>query len=71
MELFSYVVVSNIWNDWITKHLEEIRLLAELVPDNTKYYKKLTPFTDKPELMQQRQDNWDLVILLLDIGALQ
>jgi len=31
---------------------EEIRLLAELVPDNTKYYKKLTPFTDKPELMK-------------------
>lgn len=48
---------------------EEIRLLAELVPDNTKYYKKLTPFTDKPELMKQRQDNWDLVVMLLDIGA--
>jgi integrase len=48
---------------------EEIRLLAELVPDNTKYYKKLTPFTDKPELIKQRQDNWDLVIMLLDIGA--
>jgi len=48
---------------------EEIRLLAELVPDNTKYYKKLTPFTEKPELMKQRQDNWDLVMLLLDFGA--
>ncbi|MDX2370849.1 MAG: site-specific integrase [Colwellia sp.] len=48
---------------------EEIRLLSELVPDNTKYYKKLTPFTDKPELMKQRQDNWDLVVMLLDIGA--
>jgi len=48
---------------------EEIRLLAELEPTNTRYYKKLTPFTDKPELMKQRQDNWDLVIMLLDIGA--
>ena len=48
---------------------EEIHLLAELVPDNTKYHKKSTPFNDKPELIKQRQDNWDLVIMLLDIGA--
>ena len=48
---------------------EEIRLLSELVPDNTKYYKKLTPHTDKTELLKQRQDNWDLVIFLLDFGC--
>lgn len=48
---------------------EEIRLLNELEPDNTKYYRKLTPHTDKTELLKQRQDNWDLVVLLLDIGA--
>lgn len=48
---------------------EEIRLLNELEPNNTKYYKKLTPNTEKGELLKQRQDNYDLVVLLLDIGA--
>ena len=48
---------------------EEIRLLAELEPDNTKYYKKLTSHTDKTELLKQRQDNLDLVIFLLDFGC--
>jgi len=36
---------------------EEIRLLAELEPTNTRYYKKLIPFAEKHELMKQRQDN--------------
>ena len=48
---------------------QEVCLLAELEPNNTKYYKKLTPFTDKPELLKQRQDNWDLVVFLLDVGC--
>ena len=48
---------------------EEIRLLSQLEPTNTKYYKKLTPHTDRTELLKQRKDNWDLVIMLLDIGA--
>lgn len=48
---------------------EEIRLLNELQPDNLKYYRKLTPHVDRKELLQQRQDNYDLVVLLLDSGA--
>ncbi len=48
---------------------QEVRLFNELTPDNTKYYRKLTPHTDKTKLLNQRQDNFDLVVLLLDVGA--
>jgi len=48
---------------------EEARLLAELDPENSKY---VSPIAGDPKdlpLYKQRQDNLDLVILLLDIGA--
>lgn len=48
---------------------EEIRLLSELEPKNTKYYSKLTPSTERIQLLNQRIDNYDLVVLLLDFGA--
>jgi len=48
---------------------EEIRLLGELEPRNPNYYSKLTPSTDRLQLLNQRIDNYDLVVLLLDFGA--
>jgi len=48
---------------------EEVRLFKELEPRNPKYYKQLTPKTDKTYLLDQRQDNVDLVTLLIDLGS--
>lgn len=48
---------------------EEVKLLAELEPTNSKYYSKLTPSVERKQLLQQRQDNFDLVRLLIDLGC--
>lgn len=48
---------------------EEKALLDELHPSNTDYCSELTPFNARHELQQQRQDNYDLVVLLIDTGA--
>ncbi|MDQ7048950.1 MAG: site-specific integrase [Enterobacterales bacterium] len=48
---------------------EEVRLFKELEPTNPKYYKQLTPKTEKTYLLDQRQDNFDLVTLLIDLGC--
>ncbi len=48
---------------------EEVNLLGELQPRNPKYYSKLTPSTERLQLLNQRIDNQDLVILLMDLGA--
>lgn len=48
---------------------EEKRLLEELEPNNPNYCSSVTPIKDRTQLLQQRQDNYDLVICLLDTGA--
>jgi len=48
---------------------EEVNLLSELEPRNPKYYSKLTPSTERLQLLNQRIDNYDLVLLLMDLGA--
>jgi len=48
---------------------EEVNLLSELEPRNPKYYSKLTPSTERLQLLNQRIDNQDLVLLLMDLGA--
>ena len=48
---------------------EEVDLLSELEPKNPKYYSKLTPSTERLQLLNQRIDNYDLVLLLMDLGA--
>ncbi|QCZ92181.1 tyrosine-type recombinase/integrase [Salinimonas iocasae] len=48
---------------------EEKRLLKELEPNNPDYCSSVTPMEDRTQLLQQRQDNYDLVICLLDTGA--
>ncbi len=47
----------------------ELKLLAELEPKNPKYFRKIAENSDNSALLKQRQDNYDLVILLLDVGA--
>jgi len=48
---------------------EEVRLLSELEPRNPKYYSKLTPSTERIQLLNQRVDNYDLVICLLSLAC--
>ena len=48
---------------------EEDRLLAELDPDNPKYVSPIVGDPKELPLYKQRQDNLDLVKLLLDLGA--
>lgn len=48
---------------------EEVNLLSELEPRNPKYYSKLTPSTERLQLLNQRIDNYDLVLLLMLLGA--
>jgi integrase len=48
---------------------EEVNLLSELEPRNPKYYSKLTPSTERLQLLNQRVDNYDLVLLLMLLGA--
>ncbi len=48
---------------------DERKLLEELSPDNPKYFSKLTPASKRTQLIQQRRDNHDFVVMLLDIGC--
>ena len=48
---------------------EEARLLAELDPNNPKYVSPIAGERSGLPLYKQRQDNLDLVLLLLDVGA--
>jgi integrase len=48
---------------------EELRLLHELQPDNPRIFNNGTPNGNKDVLRQQRQDNYDLVVCLLDLGC--
>jgi integrase len=48
---------------------EEVNLLSELEPRNPKYYSKLTPSTERLQLLNQRVDNQDLVICLLELAC--
>jgi integrase len=48
---------------------EEDRLLVELEPNNPRYCSLLTPMQGRTTLLSQRQDNYDLVICLMDSGA--
>jgi len=47
---------------------EEQNLLNELSPNNPDYFSKLTPPNKRKQLIQQRQDNYDFVVMLLDCG---
>jgi len=48
---------------------EVVDLLSELEPRNPKYYSKLTPSTERLQLLNQRIDNYDLVLILMLLGA--
>ncbi len=48
---------------------QEQNLLKELSPDNPAYFSKLTPQVHRKQLIQQRQDNYDFVVMLLDVGC--
>lgn len=48
---------------------EEKRLLAELEPNNPNYCSSVTPMKDRTQLLQQRQDNFDVVCCLIDLGC--
>lgn len=48
---------------------QELNLLSELEPRNPKYYSKLTPSTERLQLLNQRVDNYDFVLLLMELAA--
>jgi len=48
---------------------EELNLLHELQPDNSRFFNKEKPVGSTKILLQQRQDNYDLVVCLLDLGC--
>ena len=47
---------------------EEVKLLAELSPDNPDYFSKLTPPATRNILLKQRQDNYEFTVMLIDGG---
>jgi len=66
--IFPKLKINNKRVKSLTKE-QELNLLSELSPRNPKYYSKLTPSTERLQLLNQRIDNYDLVLLLMDLGA--
>lgn len=66
--IFPKLKISNKRVKSLTKE-QELDLLSELEPKNPKYYSKLTPSTERFQLLNQRIDNYDFVLLLMELAA--